>query len=444
MKAVIFGSGGVALRLYMQLTEKYGEDYIEFFIDSMLEKESFCDKPVYSLQDLAKMDYNQYKYYFGTMSNQLGMKKELLKIGVDPKNFCEEMDYSEDKFTQTVKDFNSILIYPAPTDEIYEILEQDFRYYFSEYYDKIRIDYDMTRPITEYDLVLVWNKRHLNDGILLEHNKVFCIDETFYITIRGRLMAKMYWILYTNDKGFSYRDKSKKIFKSIGNNAYENGYIFASGPSLKDGLEKFLTMDRDNSLRAVCNSFISSKEYMNMIKPNAYFIMDSKFIGGFLRNITANICEYIKENDGYLFVPEHWVPLLVNKFGIEDKIIGLEMDADDIHFPTNDNLKVYAKAANVITTTAIPVISRFVKQIYITGCDGQDENDMPVWTHTEDLFDLDTVKLEGARHIIDLIDYIQRHNINYERVIKYGESLGVKYESLTPSYIPCLMERYKG
>ena len=158
MKAVIFGSGGVALRLYMELTEKYGEDYIEFFIDSMLEKESFCDKPVYSLQDLAKMDYNQYKYYFGTMSNQLGMKKELLKIGVDPKNFCEEMDYSEDKFTQTVKDFNSILIYPAPTDEIYEILEQDFRYYFSEYYDKIRIDYDMTRPITEYDLVLCGTK----------------------------------------------------------------------------------------------------------------------------------------------------------------------------------------------------------------------------------------------------------------------------------------------
>ena len=213
---------------------------------------------------------------------------------------------------------------------------------------------------------------------------------------------------------------------------------------MEKGLEKYKTMPHNNSLRGVCNSFICSQKYMSEINPNMYFLIDSKFIGGFLRTVTADICNYVKNNDCYLFVPDHWVPLFINKFDIKDKIIGLELDAENINFPTVENFKLFTKATNVIPTMAIPVISHYVKKIYIMGCDGQDSKDIPIWTHPEGLEALALIKFEGARNIIDLIDYLYRHEMNYERVVEYGESLGVKYESLTPSYIPCLMERYKG
>ncbi len=449
MKAVIFGTGLVAMSIYKKLVADYGEDHIAFFIDSMLKKESLMDLPVYSLEELKEMDYNNYMYYFGTMSSQASMKEELRKIGVREDRFAATYDFSEDNFEKTVTEINTILMYPEADEEDKARVDSDLRYYLGDCYDDVEIDWKPTKEISEYDLVLIWHGdyNYIRKKRPVGAKHLFCIAEKgFYITIKGRILTRLYNKLYIKKHGDYYKKQSVKILNELKEKGYDCGYIFASGPSLKKGIEIYKEKGNEQSFRGVCNGFVMSEESIKQaVNPNLYFLVDTKFIGDVLRTITPKICEYIKNNDCYLVVPEHWVALLSNKFGIDGKVIGIGMYADGISFPTEENMNVYNKAANVITTIGIPIMSALTDNVYICGCDGTADKTNPVWSHAEEVDMLSMLKRynETTTPIQITIDQVDKHELFFSQILEYGESMGKTYESITPSYIPCLAKRYK-
>lgn len=440
MQAAIFGTGIVALRIYKELIEKHGEEKVAFFIDSMLKKDSFCGKPVYGLEELKELDVNQYMYYFGSISSQNSMKAELLKIGVNPENMYKKRDYSEDGFCEKVLDVKSVLIYPVPQIEKKIELEEKIRRYLGNYYNDIIIDYEKNKEIADYDLIIVWNKNNLEDIELDDNDKVFCIDNEFYRTIEQRIMIRLCNILAKKKRGNYYVEQSKKIFESLKHMSIESAYIFASGPSLSEGVEIFKKKSKAKYLTGVCNGFIlGDEELINEVKPNLYFLVDMIWVGKRCEPFMTKICEYIKNNDCYLVVPEYWVPMLIEKYGIDGKVIGLDLTAKEITIP-KDKLIVYNKATNVITTMAVPICSALADEIYFTGCDGakRDEENKGNWGHSVNV-DLNFQALPDDKADYD---YLEKHELYFEEIVSYGENIGKKYHTLTKSYIPCLQDRY--
>ncbi len=443
MNAVIFGTGWVAVEIYNMLIKKYGEDYVEFFVDSMLKKESLFDKPVYSLEELKLKDYNQYTYYFGSLSSQASMKEELLKIGINENCFSTKFDYSEDNFEKSVTKLDDILIYPTPDDEQRILLQSKFSEYLGTYIDDIHFHYEPERNICEYDCILVWDGKYIADDILFDSDRVFCIDENFYITISGRIFTHMYNKLYEKHNGNICEERSKKLFEKLKNYNAKSAYIFASGPSLEEGIEKYLKDGDKHSFRGVCNGYVqSSKDIDDKIKPNLYLLVDSKFVGELLNTITAKVCNYVLNNECYLVVPKAWVPLLSDKYGVTEKIIGLGMKAKEMQFPSVEDLNIYNKATNVVTTIGIPIMSSLADNIYFTGCDGTANKKEIRWEHSKSVDILNVIK-PYTKVAKKTGEYLDKHELFFSQILEYGESLGKTYESLTPSYIPCLAMRYK-
>ena len=103
MKIAIFGATNYAINIYDMLLEMYGEDRVEFFIDSMLRKDILLGKPVYSPAQLRERnDLNEYIYYFGSVASRESMKAELRKLGVSESNFAAMPDYSEESFKKSM------------------------------------------------------------------------------------------------------------------------------------------------------------------------------------------------------------------------------------------------------------------------------------------------------------------------------------------------------
>jgi hypothetical protein len=102
----------------------------------------------------------------------------------------------------------------------------------------------------------------------------------------------------------------------------------------------------------------------------------------------------------------------------------------------------------------IPIVSSVCKEIYIIGADGRkpsetggrkpDENYF--WRHSsssqfidlmQTVFDTHPSVFRDRPYTDEYKDYCEF----FEGLLRYGEGLGKRYYSLTPSYIPVLAQR---
>lgn len=90
-------------------------------------------------------------------------------------------------------------------------------------------------------------------------------------------------------------------------------------------------------------------------------------------------------------------------------------------------------------------MSALTDNVYICGCDGTADKTNPVWSHAEEVDMLSMLKRynETTTPIQITIDQVDKHELFFSQILEYGESMGKTYESITPSYIPCLAKRYK-
>lgn len=461
-KYIIYGTGKVAKEHYEHIATIYGEEAVECFLDSMLSKESFCGKPVMHPNRLKEIQCNHYKYLLGTLTNRKSMLTELIKQGVYKENIEITEDYGSNSFEENVNEVKKVLIYPEILNHtILQSLEDEFKLVVP---NMDQLDEQPTVIIREknisssifsikkkavfadYDLILVWDKTHLEDKDLNDGKHIYCIDPSYFFIIDVRILLRLNYILESKEKKAYYRNESQKNYMEL-YKSYNgmNSYVFGCGPSCEAGTKKKFA---NNSVRIVCNNLIDNVDLIKKIKPNIYVLIDEYLASQGFINMIEKINTYIIENDCVLIVPELLGAVLIRRYPMLDKkLIRMSLDAKDIQFPSPKDMSVFRKAYNVITTLALPVASFISSKIYIFGCDGVADSEEivngNVWKHNEKLekdksFDNyatgDDVEWEK--------EYYLKHISYFEELLEYGEGLGKEYISYTKSYIPALQKRH--
>lgn len=451
-KYIIYGTSNVAEKYYNSLTQKYGKDCVECFIDTWLTKKEFCGKRVIKPEELSQLDKDNYLYVLGTYTNKNSMIGELCKYGVRNSNIVVERDYSGDCFEKIIKHVNSILIYPEITEkEKIKNLDIKIRTLVPNlsktvvYMDVISsLSIENTSfcikdevIIDKYDLILVWKKESLNDKKLKNNDRVFCIDNSFFARIETRILLRLNYLLSD--------DRDKKLRKQVSYNQYKQlceqynskkCYVFGAGPSCKNNLEQ---IDVRNSVRIVCNGFANNQELMAKIRPNIYAIADEELLTCENVKLVQNIANYIKDNVCVIVTTKEIAENLVARYWeLCGKIIVFELDSYTINFPTINNMNVLRKAYNVITALAIPIASAISDDVCISGCDGIDlGKEMKEWEHAENL----TAETISTDTEDDYMEYYSQHYAYFEEILQYGEAMGKKYYTYYDSFIPALKKR---
>lgn len=470
-KYIIFGTGKVAQEQYEKLMQKYREDVVEYFLDSMLSKENFCGKKVIHPDGLANMENrNEYIYVLGTYTNKQSMIGELKRQGVLEERILKERDYGSNSFEENIKNVRNIYLYPPVSDiEKLKWLDQQFHYlvpnmksaekkafvgWNGELKDWIetenlqRIESRMKAEAD--DLILIWNKAWLEAEELIECSNIYCIDPQYFILIDIRILLRLNKVLCKKSQKKIYESTSISNYKRMQSQLpSEEAYIIGMGPSCKQDIVKGIP---SSSLRIVCNGMILLPEILHTISPQVYVIAEETYADCGYENSLGRICEYVLKHGCYLVMPDIVGHAVLGRHPeIMNNIVLVTTDAETVSFLSPDSLRVYRKAYNVITTFAVPLASGLCEKNYFIGCDGTDysrkqkKDPESVWEYAEGYNPREDFQKEVLTILTmeekEKIEYYKKHCIFMEEIFTYGEARGRKYASLTHSYIPALEKR---
>lgn len=463
-KYIIFGTGSVAEKYYLQIVNAHGHDSIEFFLDSMLNKSEFCGKEVKHLDYLNKINVRYYTYILGSIGSTLSMKQELLSRGVPERNILEYKYMSEENMYKNINHISNILLYPQISDiqtltrfqhlvtrDIPLYKEAGLKFYILTNEEPIleRIkscDYFAHATDIElknYDIILVWDYMEINSEIIHRYEHIYCIDPLFYFMMDRKAFIRLNYKIGIQLNNDYYKSISIKNYNKLKQRKASRSYIFGNGPSMNDGIVKYEQLKsskNDPALTIVCNAFIlSGTEIINRVKPDIYALIELLFLTEKYDDITQNIINFVIETECILLVPDFWMPYLCSKYkNIAVYLLGIGLDASTVNIPDENNLSIYYKAGNVVTGAAIPIASALSDSIYISGCDGINlETDTGnIWQHS----DMADHKIITSQNDYDSIDTYIKHNCFFDEIVKYGEGRGKKYYSITYSNIPVLKE----
>lgn len=456
-KIVVFGTGEIASKLTFEFMEK--NISVDFYLDSLLSKNEFMNRPVFSLDYLDKLyDVNEYEYYLGTYTSSLGMIGELKKHGVTEENIHETKDYCVNTLENDIKKINdttTFVLYPKfETQQKIESVFEEIRKCFPRCVSqKIRflvsgnVKYDSDLNIKVYDeiekksdyVILVWDRQHLKDNILKQfNNQTLCIDREYFDIADIRLFLRFNKLLWSDFEKYEIENISEKNYLKLENENFKSAYVFGNGASCSEGIKK---IQYDKSLRIVCNGMIAFKEYVYKVNPQIYVIADEVFAGDKYSEMLESIVDYVNANDCYLCISANMVYAIIDRYPkVKNKIITIWLDSKEINFPYAKERSVLRKSFNVMTSMVIPIASALSDNIFIAGCDGYLLKDnVEEWKYDE--------KLQKSAELNRKIGQMEWEKENYkkhikyfEEIIKFGEKKGKNYESISFSNIPILKE----
>lgn len=448
---VLYGTGTVAKSYYEQLKEK-GIGVV-FFIDSMSKEKTLYGKKICKPSEIERKELNLYRYILCTFTSAVSMENELLKLGVHPKNLIKSSKYTIDSFREYQMKGGKICIYPSfDHQEEYRRIEEKLNYYIlpdlsikmeavveiSELKSKSKMIsiVKQHQSYENYDLILVWNKKRLNDECLIKLNTVYCIDESFFQLIDLKILNWINYKMISYNERKAYHYNSKNRFMQLKEKKYLHSFVFALGPSLNEGVEKYLIQKDQACYKITCNGAIHNKNFLKKVQPNIYVVSDIFFLEMEQHEVLNAIVQYVNENECLLCLPKFWMPYMERKQNLNrEKMIGFSENKSEICFPTINDLNVYSKAHNVLTRYAIPIASSLSDIVFIAGCDGakMDNNGKLVVEHSEDkTFEI------CQQDVINHYSYV-------EQILEYGEEKNKSYYVLTNSNIPALKKRiYQG
>lgn len=336
--------------------------------------------------------------------------------------------------------------------------------------------------LSKADAIMLWDKRSMFTPVVLQHlTKVYIVDPTYYYSVEGETYQRMYIETLEDQEKERFLKLSMMNYRALLDEVgqCERGYVFGTGPSLEGHAMDF---DYSDGFRIVCNSIVKNREIMDHIKPHLLAFGDAQHHASpclYAETFRQAVIEAVHETNCYILTEDYFLPLLLAHYPeLEDKIIGIETPGiwdlslyeiirmvlrrphkipwfdkipgheEEYNFPTPD--KFYVRTAgSVLPSYLIPIVSSVCKVIYILGADGRDpKGDKPdktyIWNYSQSCqfneqtaFDTHPSYFRDRPYTEDFDIYCD----NFKGLIRYGESLGRKYYSLAPSYIPVLAQR---
>jgi hypothetical protein len=334
------------------------------------------------------------------------------------------------------------------------------------------------------DVILIWDRKYLlKPEILANIHKVEIVDPNYYFTVEASTYRKLYFETLDSEKKLYIRDLTKKNLKSLleKTSEYNIGYVFGTGPSL----DKAMNYDYSDGFRIICNNIIKNKKLMDHIKPHVLTFGDAQHHSGPSKYAAAyrnTVLERIHDYNFYILIEDFQMPLYLAHFPeLKDRILGLSAPGvwdlsikeiltmiirrpdripwfdkipghnEAFNFPKPD--KFYVRLlGSVLPSFMVPFASSICNNIYIIGADGQDPNGRKpdntfIWSYSSSCeFDDELKQSLYATHQSYFRDRPRMEDFNmycenFEQLLQFGESLGKKYLSFAPSFIPALAKR---
>ena len=299
---------------------------------------------------------------------------------------------------------------------------------------------------TGVDRLLVWNARGRFSPVALRNpERVEVVDPTLY-----SFTEPVTWGRVGQAARTGVTDRSREAFRELESRAgaWDDAYLFATGPSLDRVFGHELPSD---ALSVICNSIVRDDDLLEHLDPDVLTFADPVFHFGpsrYAARFREDAVRAIRNHDLVVVVPEQYRGLLVGHYpDLTDRVVGIRSVYDDaFRFPTADSLEVMG-TANIMTKFMLPVASALADRVRIVGADGRKENESYFWEHSDvGQYDDELMNTAFETHpafFRDRVytDYYQQHVETLTEMIEYGERRGVEYESVTPSYVPCLDER---
>ncbi len=247
-----------------------------------------------------------------------------------------------------------------------------------------------------------------------------------------------------------WKGQSQDIFsKIIKKCKSEKGYIFGTGPNL----ESVNDHNFSDGVAIACNSMVRNKKLMDRLTPPIIVMADPIFHAGpssYAAEFRKYLVKALDDYNSYLVVPQRdyhiYRAYLPERF--HNRISGIPYKSQNN--PNLDLSKEFyvTSTANIMTLFLIPLASTLFKEVGMAGFDGRPMNENEYfWKHDEAsqfTNHLDKIKeAHPAFFDINYDDYYNEHCKILERWLQQADCGKNKYNNLTQSYIPSLIERYK-
>jgi len=289
------------------------------------------------------------------------------------------------------------------------------------------------------------------DLIYNKANRTLIIDPEYYSTTESVVLRSVYFSTLNDDKKEELYENSKKNYAKLllRNKDKRKAYCFASGPSF----DNYLDYDIDKgAFKIICNSIVRNTDFIDYIDGADLLVFaDPVFhfgVSKYADQFRLDVVKYMEKTPSYIVVPEYTIPVLESNYpSLKGWLIGMpHKNIETFNFPTED--KFFVKGtSNILTLFMLPIASAIANNISIFGADGRKKNETYFWKHSKsaqygnkmnDAFEVHPSFFRDR----DYKDYYNLHCNRLELILRTGEKQGLKYTSLSRSYIPSLRRRY--
>ncbi|UGV40300.1 hypothetical protein J7W08_09460 [Methanococcoides orientis] len=323
------------------------------------------------------------------------------------------------------------------------------RSYLNSLTNVVLIDENEARKKFDSGLILVTRTEAFHDpAIFLRLHKTMIIDPYYFSFEEANIWKDGYYKTFDKKEIEQFRSISKQNLSSLlkQNKHKDKACCFATGPSF----DRYREFDYGNNcFKVICNSTVKNDTFLEYVNgPDILVFADPVFHFSpceYSSQFRDHVLDVVRKYGCYVMVPDMAMPLLIAHYPeLKSKLIGMP-SGRSLNIPSIDKFHV-KKSSNILTFLMLPIASAVAKKVFIIGADGREPNEKYFWKHSSSVQYDELMKTAFETHPSffrdrDYKDYYETHCKYLEKLISYGESMGIQYYSLTSSYVPALKKR---
>lgn len=323
------------------------------------------------------------------------------------------------------------------------------RCYLNSLNNVVLIDENEAREKFDSDLILVTRTEAFRDpAIFLRLHKTMIVDPYCFSFEEANIWKDGYYKTFDKKEIEQFSSISKQNLSSLleENKYKDKACCFATGPSF----DRYKEFDYgDDCFKVICNSTVKNDTFLEYVNgPDLLVFADPVFHFSpceYSAQFRDHVLDVVRKYGCFVMVPDMAMPLLLAHYPeLKSKLIGMP-SGRSLNIPSIDKFYV-KKSSNILTFLMVPIASAVAKKVFIIGADGREPNEKYFWKHSSSVQYDNLMKTAFETHPSffrdrDYKDYYETHCKYLEKLISYGESMGIQYYSLTPSYVPALKKR---